>query len=359
MSTTRRAGAARWSRSEFLTRTAAADADGLRKVLWNLYWRGPAALRARIEDELSPGQKERRKERRREEQRVDPDELLAEVSELCDLAREGAYLGGSRAVSPKQRSQWRLTFRRLIDEAARLIAQGPSEEGCQAMESLLDLALEAMRLDYFRTQDPLAAMNLVVSDQVHLLWTARRTQGPFPVFAQRAMAQMVRWESPHGWTREGLGAVVGREVALATVLSGLMVGGEAWPAVAGAYLAALTEAGREGSRRPRDEWSRKFERSERASRLHDWHMVLLDRLFGTEAEGLLDRLVRHTALSGAHIQIVEAHLAHRRGDVARARTLTTACLEELPGHKDIFRFAVKIGAPVPPRASELAKERRY
>jgi hypothetical protein len=39
----------RMNREEFFAKLAPLDEDRLRKVLWNLYWRGPASVRERIE----------------------------------------------------------------------------------------------------------------------------------------------------------------------------------------------------------------------------------------------------------------------------------------------------------------------
>jgi hypothetical protein len=38
----------RMSREQFFAATTSLDRDQLRQVLWQLYWRGPAPVRARI-----------------------------------------------------------------------------------------------------------------------------------------------------------------------------------------------------------------------------------------------------------------------------------------------------------------------
>lgn len=43
------------NRDEFFAKLSPLGEDGLRKVLRNVYWRSPAALRERIEAELDPG----------------------------------------------------------------------------------------------------------------------------------------------------------------------------------------------------------------------------------------------------------------------------------------------------------------
>jgi hypothetical protein len=142
------------NRDEFFAKLSPLGQDGLRKVLWNVYWRSPAALRERIEAELDPGERERR--RREAAAPADPDLVLGEVSEFAEVARAGAYIAGDRRVSPKERTQWRATFRRLATDAESALRDedpGPAE-AAQAL--LIDLACETRRLDYFRSEDPVA-----------------------------------------------------------------------------------------------------------------------------------------------------------------------------------------------------------
>jgi hypothetical protein len=66
--------------------------------------------------------------------------VLLEVRDFAELARAGAYMAGDRRVSPKERTRWRLTFRRLAAEALsglRHEDSGPVEE---AVALLVDLA---------------------------------------------------------------------------------------------------------------------------------------------------------------------------------------------------------------------------
>ena len=98
------------NRDEFFAKLADLGEDRIKKALWNLYWRGPAQLRERIESELDPAQETVRK--RAVTQPPDPDIVLWEIRDFAELARAGAYLAGDRRVSPKERTRWRLTFRR-------------------------------------------------------------------------------------------------------------------------------------------------------------------------------------------------------------------------------------------------------
>jgi hypothetical protein len=142
------------NREEFFAKLAPLDEDRLRKVLWNLYWRGPASVRERIEGELDPVEDARR---RRAVALPDPGRLLHEVREFAELARAGAYIGGDRRVSPKERSRWRLTFRRLAadaDAALRAPDSAPAEE---ALTLIIDLACEMKDSGYFRSEDPVEA----------------------------------------------------------------------------------------------------------------------------------------------------------------------------------------------------------
>ncbi len=159
--------AKRMNREEFFAKLAPLDEDKLRKVLWNLCWRGPAAVRERIEGELDPAVHDRRK--RAAAQPADPDLVLYEVREFAELARAGAYIAGDRQVSPKERTRWRMTFRRLAAEAqSALRAQdaGPAEE---ALALIIDLACEMKDRQYFRSEDPVEAARFVVSDAAALL----------------------------------------------------------------------------------------------------------------------------------------------------------------------------------------------
>ena len=353
--------ATRMNRDEFFAKLSPLGEDGLRKVLWNLYWRGSASLRQRIEADLDPAERDRRK--REAGAPADPDLVLGEVSEFAELARAGAYIAGDRRVSPKERTQWRVTFRRLAadaESALRADGSGPAEE---AFALLIDLACETRRLDYFRSEDPVAAARLVMSDAVALLWETMRDRHGFAVFAERAAPQLVRWESRWGWTRHGDGVVSEKETSLASVLVRMVHAPEAWTVIADRYLDALDEianmeaARSSSSRRSWDYHDRACARRERAGDLAEWHDLLLDRLDGSEAGDRLDRLASHPALGGSELTFVQAKLAHRRGDTNAARKLIRDCLEDLPGHEEFAGFATEIGAELPPRARQAADDR--
>ena len=89
----------RMNREEFFAKLAPLDEDRLRQALWNLYWRGSAAVRERIEGELDPAEQDRRK--RAAAESADPDLVLFDVREFAELARAGAYIAGDRRVSPQ------------------------------------------------------------------------------------------------------------------------------------------------------------------------------------------------------------------------------------------------------------------
>jgi hypothetical protein len=86
---------------------------------------------------------------------------------------------------------------------------------------------------------------------------------------------------------------------------------------------------------------------------------LLDRFADdTDAESPLDRLATHPGLGGPELTFFQSRLAHRRGDTDRARSLVHDSLSTLPGHQALLDFADEIGAPFPPRARQIADERR-
>ncbi|HVD02761.1 MAG TPA: hypothetical protein VNF75_01270 [Candidatus Dormibacteraeota bacterium] len=135
---------------------------------------------------------------------------------------------------------------------------------------------------------------------------------------------------------------------------------DAWEQFTDCYLEALDEIARRakaGANRSGGS-SDGYRLRERTAALAERHHLLLDRLFGSEAEDSLDRLARHPALAGPELLFYQAQLAHRRGDLASARTLVHASLEQLPGHSEFLEFAQEIKAPLPPQAERIAAQRR-
>jgi len=113
------------NRDEFFAKLADRSADQVTKVMWNLYWRGSAQMRERIEAELDPEQKEARK--RAAAEPPDPDLVLLDARTFAALASSGSYIAGDRRVSPRERSQWRVTFRRLAADALEALrAEAPN-----------------------------------------------------------------------------------------------------------------------------------------------------------------------------------------------------------------------------------------
>jgi hypothetical protein len=351
--------AKRMNREEFFAKLSSLDEDGLRKVLWNLYWRGSAPVRERIEGELDPAEHVRRK--RVAAQPPDPGLVLYEVREFAELARAGSYIAGDRRVPPKERTRWRVTFRRLAADAQSALRAedpGPAEE---ALALIIDLACEMGDRTYFRSEDPVEAARFVVSDAVALLWESVRGKHGFQVLACRAPGQLIRWESRYGWTR-GWGQVHDKETTLAVVIARMLPVPDMWTVFADHYLDALDRAARAEAVNPKPKRSwiyqdADYARRHRADKLAEWHALLLERLVGSEAEDRLDRLVRHRAFAGPELTFLQARLARERGDLDGARKLAEDCLQHLPGHQGFAEFAVEIGADLPPRARELAGHR--
>lgn len=327
----------RMNREQFFRVVTPLDEDRLRKALWNVYWRGTADVRQRIEAELADGGSGRPP--RAAKPTVDPEAVCSEVATFVSLARAGAYLAGDRRVSPRERTRWRFTFKRLANDAQRALRAedpGPAET---ALEQLIDLACEARGYDYFRSEDPLAAAGFVVSDAVAILWTSRWERRGFASFADSAAPQLIRWESHYGWTRYGDGPVAAKETPLAVVLSRMLRVADTWERFAEAYLRALDEAPTNGAR------SSGRAQQERAAELAQWHSLLLENLEDADG-GVLDRIVGHAALGGPDQKFLSARLAHRRGDIDSARDLISQCLRKRPGHSHFREFAAEIGATV-------------
>ncbi len=282
------------NREQFFHRIGGLDRPQLAKVLWTLYWRGSAAFRERIETELTAAESGTRP-KHAAAPHPDPAQVRADVNDFVTLARAGSYMAGDRRVSPKERTRWRFTFRRLAADAQRALREPDPVDAIAAVEQLIELAIEMDGYDYFRSEDPVEAAGFVVSDTAALLWGTVREHHRFAEFAQRAAAQLIRWESRHGWTRIGEGRVAQKETSLSEVLVGMLRVPDAWVRFADAYLDALDDAahpGRHGEEGPR----------RRTEALGEWNLRLLDQLLGTEAEDRLDRLVEHVALAGPEQQ---------------------------------------------------------
>jgi hypothetical protein len=332
------------NREQFFRVVSALDEDRLRKALWNLYWRGTADVRERIEVELASDGRTRAPRPAKEP--ADPEMVHYEVDDFVSLARSGAYIGGNRRVSPRERSRWRFTFKRLADEAQDALRAEDAEPAASALEQLIDLACEAHDYDYFRSDDPVAAADFVVSDVAAVLWAWIWERHGFQTFAESAAPQLVRWESTYGWTRYGEGSVAAKETSLAVVLARMLRVADTWEGFAEQYVLALDEVSRGGASTRRIRHSAARTEQERASALAEWHGLLLKNLVDTEG-GLLDRVAAHAALGGPEQTFLSARLLHRRGNTGAARDLVARCLRKLPGHKDFRDFAAEIGATAP------------
>ena len=335
-------------KDEFYTKIAPLGTEHLKKVLWGLYCRGGKDIRGRIEALLDP---ERPKKRTQE--LPDGDETLQDVLAFVALARSGAYMGGSREVSRSERSKWRVTFRRFFKETDLLLSHGDIEYGAPAMEELIDLACETKDVVYFHSEDPVAAMRIVISEQARLLWGAYLAHGGFPSFAKRAAYQFIRWENPYGWTVYGEGWVKERETTLTSVLVQMLKGHDAWVEFTDAYLTALdhvapSAAPTKGKKKPShwDDRKRELAREKRAENLTAWNELVLERLQGTDAEDRLHRLVHHPAFKGVHGAFLQAKLAHLQGNQQRAQQLLKRCLQSWPRYRPFLAFADEIGLVV-------------
>jgi hypothetical protein len=344
------------SREQFFATLAGFDEDGLRKVLWTLYWRGSAPVRQRIEALLSPA--EHRLKSGQDQRSLDAETVLSEVHDFVALARSGAYLAGDRRVSPQERSRWRMTFRSLATAAQDALRTDGFRAGVRALGLMIDLAAETAGYDYFRSEDPMQAAGFVVSDAVTALWSTVRDREGFSEFTVLAAPQLIRWEAPYGWTRRGDSTVAGKETSLAEVLAGMLHAPDHWDTFAARYLDALDQLAEHAAASTQRVAGRLDRiRSERARALSRWHGMLLDRLADAESEHLLDRLLEHPALAGPELTFIAARLATRRGAQERARELIYECLERLPGHPGFLQFARQIDAPLPADARDVAARR--
>ena len=339
------------NRDEFFAKLAPLDAEQRGKVLWNLYWRGTAAVRERIEGELDPPERERRKKAAAAPS--DPELVLMEVKNFVELARSGAYIAGDRRVSRTERTKWRVTFRRLAAEAQSALHaedSGPAEE---AMELMIDLACHADGC--FRSDDPLEAAKFVVSQAVSALWETVLDARGVGEFTARAVPQLIRWERGYGWAHgTGAAKVYEAERPLAEVLAPMLTTPEMWHAFADAYLAELDRiaaadaapAVKKNTRAWRDwersSWSRDSARRERTRRFARWNSVLLEHLDEERAR----RLAGHPAFGGPEADFLKAQTARQRGDLDEARALIAECLKQHGWNSEFKYFAEEVGAAV-------------
>jgi hypothetical protein len=345
----------RMNREQFYAAMAGLDEERLRKVLWNLYWRGAAPVRERIEAEIAPPDSKLRS--RDTSASVDPDVVLHEVRDFIALARSGAYMAGDRRVSRTERSRWRFTFRRHLANSRQALLGSAGDPAPEALVAVLDFASDLRDYDYFHTEDPVEAAGLVFSDEAALLWGRVLRRSGFEEFSKVAAPQLIRWESRYGWTRQGFGKVSQKETTLTDVLETMLSIPDTWVTFAGCYLTALDDVASATS--PTAAW-RSGARllDQRSASLGRWHQMLLDRLIDTDAEDLLDHLATHPALGGPELIFFQAQLARQRGDIDHAAELIGSCLSKLPGHQEFIHFAQDIGAPLPAHAQRIATERR-
>lgn len=328
----------RLNREQFFDKLAQMDEAGLKKALWTLYWRGSASMRERIEAAIDPQVQEVR--RAASKAPPDPGVVLEQVTEFATLARAGAYLAGDRRVSPKERTRWRHTFKGHATEALDALRDEDVESAAEAVETLIDLACEMRAYYYFRSEDSVEAARFVVSDAADALWSTIRHKYGFGVFCERAAGQLLRWESPYGWTLRGDGWVGQRETPLAHVVARMLPAADAWGQFTDEYLRALDRAAEDG----RGARARGVTSEDRARALSEWHALLLAQLADGDYEDRLDVLVEHFALAGPERTFLQARLAERRGDHDSARRLVRTCLTALPGHREFLAFAEDIGA---------------
>jgi hypothetical protein len=341
-------------REEFYDQLAKLDEEQLKKTLWTVYWRSAAPVRERIEAELNPEAKTAAVTAK--PGAPDPGQVREEVAQFAALARAGSYLARDRRVSPRERSGWRFTFRRLATNAQTALAaqdSGPAEE---ALAEIIDLACYTRSYEVFHSEDPMEAAKYVVSDAVTALWRTLLSRYGLEQFARRAMPQLARWESQYGWTRTGWGSIAEKEIPLATVLEQLLPNPDAWITCTDHYLQALdqlapvpepTKSRQASSYRGHDDAY--YRRKERTDNLGHWHSLLLERLPDYDASDRIDKLVTHPALTGPELLLLRARWAQHSNDLPTARTLVTEALSEVPGHQELLAYAAEIDAPRPTR----------
>ena len=358
----------RMGKDEFYKRLAALDEERLKKALWNLYWRGAAPLRERIEAETAAAPQIPKA--RSKAEAPDPEQVRREAAEFVALVKSGAYMAGDRRVHRTERSRWRITFRQHVADARAALAAPDPIPAEEALEQLIGLAVTLKSHDYVHSEDPVAAARIVVSDLVADLWASVLRRHGMEAFADQAMSQLVRWEQAYGWTRGGAGLVAEHEESLASVVAELLPAPDAWMVCTDAYLEQLdrrtpasTPTGQRSSRGmlvgSGGHDPTEYDRSRRGDDLSAWHDLLLERLPDYGGTDRLIRIAEHPALASARSGIItfQARVALLVGDGERARALITAGLEQLPGHTGFHRLAAEIGAEIPDTAQRVIGRR--
>jgi len=329
----------RWKRDEFFAKIDDMDTADLKRTLWTLYYRGAGPVRQRIEELVEPKLKV---ERQRAEQKAPAaSDVLTEVRDFASLARAGSYLAGDRRVSPKERSRWRFTFRRLVKEAQSALSGTDVKVAGEALSIMVDLACEAGGTDYFRSDDPVEAAGFVVSDALTMYWSKVRQEFGMDSMLKLAVGHLLRWESPYGWTRRGFGRVAEKETSLANALAGFLTIPDHWETAASYYLDELDQLADAPPRR-RQHFSVGY--TDRGQALADWHRLLLEQLTGSQNEELLDRVAMHPALGGPEHTYFQARLAKERDDLDAAGRLIQESLKSLPGSPKFKQFAEELAA---------------
>jgi hypothetical protein len=114
---------------------------------------------------------------------VDVRAQRAEVDEFVTPARKGAYMDGDRRVSPRERTRWRFTFKRLAAQAVETLRGEDHRSAAAILEKVIDLVGETRDYEYFRSEDPMEAAGFVVSEAVGVLWTTILERDDFEAFA--------------------------------------------------------------------------------------------------------------------------------------------------------------------------------
>lgn len=290
----------RMNKDEFYEKLDALDEARLKKALWNLYWRGTAPVRERIEDAITTDPVIRAEP----QDSTNPARTLRQVREFCKLAHAGAFLGApGHGVRAKRRSNWRHEFRGLVKAARAAMAEADPGPGMAAMEEIIDLAVFSSTYEVFTSQEPLEVAKFVVSDEVEALWRRMIEHRGFAAFTTVGAEQLLRWEAKYGWTQSGWGPIAEQERQLADVLVLLLPGIDQWLAFTEAYVAALDSVPLEKDtvfNSSDIDWPRR----RRTENLSAWHSRLVERLDGSdEGAALLDRIVAHSSLSGSDLAL--------------------------------------------------------
>lgn len=140
------------------------------------------------------------------EQTVDFDMLRSEVELFIKNAYEQNYIAPNRIIAKKERSNWRFTAKRLVDQVTAFASQSNYEQQCAVLlEKLYILFCYASGHYVFTSEEPFRALKI-----------------PQEAFLNRVISLKKKVDQPNKWIREALLLIIDNGVDRETLTSTLL-----------------------------------------------------------------------------------------------------------------------------------------